>query len=98
MPQKRLKHSRKHHRPPANRQTLTLALCTEQYWDFIRVLRSDPRVRHGFITEANIAPEQQQNYMQDHWRKYFIALVNGKPAGFVGCVEGDIRICTHPDY
>ena len=29
---------------------------------------------------------------------FFIALVEDVPAGFVGCIDGDIRICTHPDF
>ena len=77
---------------------MSLSPCTEEYWEFVRVLRTDDRVRHGFITQADITPEQQRKYMQAHWQEYFIALVNGQPAGFVGSVDGDIRVCTHPDY
>jgi ribosomal protein S18 acetylase RimI-like enzyme len=58
----------------------------------------DERVAHGFIQKANITPEQQKEYMAVHWSEYFIALVDDAPAGFVGCVDGDIRICTHPDF
>jgi GNAT superfamily N-acetyltransferase len=36
--------------------------------------------------------------MQAHWQEYFIALVNGRSAGFLGSVDEDIRVCTHPDY
>ncbi len=78
--------------------SLTLSPCTEEYWEFVRVLRTDPRVLHGFIQQADITPEQQRKYMQAHWQEYFIALVNGRSAGFVGSVDGDIRVCTHPDY
>jgi RimJ/RimL family protein N-acetyltransferase len=75
-----------------------LTPCTEEYWEFVRVLRTDPRVLDGFVQQSDITPEQQRKYMQAHWHEYFIALVNGKPAGFVGSVDGDIRVCTHPDY
>ena len=62
------------------------------------MLRTDPRMLDGFIQRAEITPEQQRKYMQAHWQEYFVALVNGQPAAFVGSVDGDIRVCTHPDY
>jgi RimJ/RimL family protein N-acetyltransferase len=78
---------------------LTLSPCTEEYWEFVRLLRTDHRVRGGFIAKVDdITPEQQRRYMQAHWQEYFIGLVNGQPAGYVGSVDGDIRVCTHPDY
>jgi GNAT superfamily N-acetyltransferase len=77
---------------------IALCPCTAEYWEFVRTLRTDRRVLHGFSSQAEITPEQQKKYMQAHWQEYFIALVNGKPAGFVASVEGDIRVCTHPDY
>jgi GNAT superfamily N-acetyltransferase len=77
---------------------MKLVPCTEPYWDFVRTLRMDERVAHGFIEKANITPEQQNKYMALHWTVFFIALVDDVPGGFVGCVDGDIRICTHPDF
>ena len=81
-----------------HRHSLTLSPCTEEYWEFVRLLRTDPRVLSGFIQRSNITSEQQREYMQAHWQEYFIALVDGHPAGFVGSVDRDIRVCTHPDY
>jgi GNAT superfamily N-acetyltransferase len=77
---------------------MKLVPCTEPYWDFVRTLRMDERVAHGFIEKENITPEQQNKYMALHWTEFFIALVDDVPGGFVGCVDGDIRICTHPDF
>ena len=34
---------------------MKLVNCTEEYWEFVRVLRNDPRVQHGFIEEADIS-------------------------------------------
>jgi GNAT superfamily N-acetyltransferase len=82
----------------ASQQSLTLSPCTEEYWEFVRALRTDLRVLHGFIQQADITPEQQRKYMRAHWQEYFVALWNRRPAGFVGSVDGDIRVCTHPDY
>src|SRR2546423_832604 len=76
-------------RPAGHQQCqITLSPCTEEYWEFVRVLRTDQRVLHGFLSQAGITPEQQRTYMQAHWQQYFIALVDGQPAGFVGSVDG----------
>jgi GNAT superfamily N-acetyltransferase len=77
---------------------MKLVPCTEPYWEFVRMLRTDERVAHGFIEKADITLEQQEKYMAVHWPQFFIALIDDIPAGFVGCVDGDIRICTHPDF
>jgi ribosomal protein S18 acetylase RimI-like enzyme len=36
--------------------------------------------------------------MKNHSDLYRIAKVDGNPAGYVGVIEDDIRVCTHPDY
>ena len=77
---------------------LTLVPCTEPYWEFVRELRTDPRVADGFIQKSGITPEQQKSYMEKHWREHFICLLDGKPAGYVGSIDRDIRVCTHPDF
>jgi hypothetical protein len=58
----------------------------------------DDRVIGGFIETVPITTEQQIKYMTGNSHHYRIALVDGKPAGFVGVVNGDIRVCTHPDF
>lgn len=77
---------------------MRLVPCTPAYWEFVRTLRTDPRTSHGFIQQVEITTEQQEKYMAGHWHEYFIALVNNEPAGFVGNVDDDIRVCTHPDF
>ena len=72
-----------------------------EYYDFIRVLRSDPRVQAGFIkqrSKSDITPEEQNKYMSKYSDKYVVALYNGEPAGFAGSLDRDIRVCVHPDY
>ena len=69
-----------------------------QFYEFIRVLRNDERVKHGFIEQALITREQQTEYMAVHADQYVVALYDGDPAGYAGSVDGDIRVCTHPDY
>lgn len=72
--------------------------CLPQYWDFVRKLRMDERVAYGFIEKAYITIEQQINYMSKHWQEYFICLIDQEPVGFVGSVDGDIRVCTSPEF
>ena len=72
--------------------------CTPQYWDFIRKLRNDKRVQEGFVEIGEISPEQQVEYMKVNSANYRIALINGSPAGYIGVLKDDIRVCTHPIY
>jgi L-amino acid N-acyltransferase YncA len=63
------------------------------------MLRTDPRVMGGFIEQRAISTDEQIDYMKDHWHEYFIAIKDHRdPCGFVGVIDGDIRVCTHPDY
>jgi L-amino acid N-acyltransferase YncA len=77
---------------------MELVECTEQYWEFVRELRMDERVIDGFLKTTPITKEQQANYMSSNSQHYRIALVNRKPAGYVGVLNDDIRVCTHPDF
>jgi hypothetical protein len=72
--------------------------CTKEYWEFVRQLRMDERVIDGFLQTTPITKEQQERYMVDNSKYYRIALVNRKPAGYVGVLDDDIRVCTHPDF
>jgi GNAT superfamily N-acetyltransferase len=77
----------------------SLVPCASDYWEFVRMLRTDPRVMGGFIEQRAISTDEQIDYMKDHWHEYFIALKDQRdPCGFVGVIDGDIRVCTHPDY
>lgn len=69
-----------------------------KYYDFIRLLRSDPRVQDGFIEVVDITKDQQRRYMEKHHGQYIVALFDDKPAGFAGSINNDIRVCVHPDY
>lgn len=77
---------------------MELVKCSEEYWEFVRTLRLDERVIGGFIETSFITEEQQKRYMNTYHTCYRIALVDGKPAGFVGVIDDDIRVCTHPDF
>ena len=77
---------------------MELVQCTQQYWEFVRELRMDERVISGFIETIPITTEQQTAYMSSNAQYYRIALVDGKPAGYVGVIKDDIRVCTHPEF
>lgn len=69
-----------------------------KYWEFIRNLRNDERIKFSFIQQEYITKEQQTKYMKKHGDNYFICLDDGNPAGFIGQIDGDIRIATHPNF
>jgi ribosomal protein S18 acetylase RimI-like enzyme len=77
---------------------MELVNCSEPYWEFVRELRMDERVIDGFLQTHPITKEQQAKYMSNNSQYYRVALVDGKPAGYVGVIEDDIRVCTHPDF
>ena len=58
----------------------------------------DGRVVDGFLETTPITEEQQTKYMTNNYQHYRIALVDGQPAGYVGVLNDDIRVCTHPDF
>jgi RimJ/RimL family protein N-acetyltransferase len=78
---------------------LQLVNCTEEYWEFVRQLRTNPINQEGFFTVANITPEQQKEFMIHNWSKYKICLANNEPAGYVGLLHGhEITYCVHPNF
>jgi GNAT superfamily N-acetyltransferase len=69
-----------------------------EYWEFIRKLRNHEDVKIGFIQQENITQFQHRMHMMLHEECYYICLVEGEPAGYVGVIERDIRVATHPDF
>tara|TARA_R110000824_G_scaffold279892_1_gene467989 strand:+ start:510 stop:890 length:381 start_codon:yes stop_codon:yes gene_type:complete len=70
----------------------------EKHWEFIRQLRNDERVKGGFIQQDHIAQENHSKYMEKYGKNFYICLIEGRPAGYVGVIDRDIRVATHPDY
>jgi ribosomal protein S18 acetylase RimI-like enzyme len=68
------------------------------YWEFIRNLRNMVGVRQGFVKQHLITQEQQQNYMSKFNDCYYICLLGEQPCGYVGVIDDDIRVATHPDF
>ena len=70
----------------------------KEYWEFIRNLRNHPDVKTGFVFQDHITESQQKAYMSKYGDCFYICLVGEKPAGYVGVIENDIRVATHPDF
>jgi RimJ/RimL family protein N-acetyltransferase len=68
-----------------------------KYYEFIRLLRNDPRVKGGFIQNSEITVEQQIEYMKNYGECYIIALGDGEPVGYAGSIDRDIRVCVKPE-
>ena len=77
---------------------MDLISIVPEYYEFVRLLRLDDRVRNSFLDDAYITSEEQQTYMKKHADNYYICLLYDGPAGYVGVIDDDIRICTHPDF
>ena len=77
---------------------MVIVECSKEYWEFVRKLRMDGRVVDGFLETTPITEEQQTKYMTNNSQYYRIVLVDGQPAGYVGVLNDDIRVCTHPDF
>ncbi len=69
----------------------------KKYFDFIRKLRNANH-NDGFTEQVNITEEQQSKYMEKYESNYFICLDGNDPVGFIGQINGDIRVATLPEY
>jgi len=77
--------------------SLKLVKNDPQYWEFIRKLRNMDGVRQGFVQQSEIDPVDQARYMLKYNDNFWICLDNRTPVGYVGVIDNDIRVATHPD-
>ena len=71
---------------------------TKKYWEFIRNLRNHDDVKTGFIQQENITQFQHKMHMMLREECYYICVIEEEPAGYVGVIDRDIRVATHPDF
>lgn len=76
--------------------SLVLVNNDKKYYEFIRILRTHKDNVNGFLEQTEITEQQQNDYMSKYCQNYYIALENDIPVGWIGAVEGDIRICVDP--
>ena len=70
----------------------------EEYWEFIRKLRNLDSIKTGFIKQENISSKTQLEYMKENGHNFWICLDDLEPVGYVGIINDDIRVATHPDH
>ena len=75
---------------------LKLVDCSRQYWDFVMELRNG--LREGFVCQDLIEKEDHYKYMEKYSDHYYICLEGETPVGWVGSIDQDIRVATHPDH
>ena len=78
--------------------TLILTKNEKKYWDFIRALRSNKSVENGFINKVQISKKEQEIYMNKYNDNYYVCLNKQIPCGYIGEINGDIRLCTSPEF
>jgi len=69
-----------------------------KFWEFIRNLRNMDGVKEGFVEQRPITDIEQAEYMLRYNNNYWVCLVDKMPAGYVGIINDDIRVATHPDF
>ena len=70
----------------------------EEYWEFIRELRNMDGVRQGFIQQEHISKDSHHRYMKENCNFFYICLDKGSPIGYIGVIDYDIRVATHPQH
>ena len=77
---------------------LRMEECSQEYWEFVRLLRMNAAVKDGFVEDAKISAEDQIQYMKNHALAYRVCLYDQVPCGYIGVVENDLRICVSPEF
>jgi len=69
-----------------------------EYWEFIREVRNNYIIQKGFVEEVYITTRQQIEYMGRYNDCYYICLHKKDPIGFIGEINGDIRLAVIVEY
>ena len=80
---------------------MELVECTNQYWEFVRTLRIDPRVIGGFINQSYISKNDQKKFMKKKSKFFRICIIDKKPVGYIGLIgvnKDEITLCVDPFY
>jgi len=75
---------------------MELVKNSPKYWNFIRQLRNG--AKEGFIQQQHITKIQQAEHMLKYNNNYWVCVIDEKPVGYVGVIENDIRVATHPEH
>ena len=69
-----------------------------KHWEFIRNLRNMNGVQQGFIEQNPIDEIQHATYMLKYNNNFWICVDNDEPMGYIGTIDNDIRVATHPNF
>jgi ribosomal protein S18 acetylase RimI-like enzyme len=75
---------------------MELVKNSPKYWNFIRQLRNG--AKEGFIQQQHITKIQQAEHMLKYNNNYWVCVIDEKPVGYVGVIDNDIRVATHPEH
>lgn len=75
---------------------MELVKCDKKYWDFVLSLRN--QMKDSFGNRCIISLNDHTRFMELNSINYRIAIIENKPVGFVGHVDGDIRFAISIDY
>jgi RimJ/RimL family protein N-acetyltransferase len=78
--------------------TRTLIKNNPDYWEFIRNIRNDSRIKIGFIRQRHICKAEHIDFMRGNGHYFYICLDKAQPVGYIGVINRDIRVATHPDH
>jgi RimJ/RimL family protein N-acetyltransferase len=70
----------------------------EEYWEFIRELRNMDGVRQGFVQQEYISKDSHHRYMKENCNFFYICVDNSVLMGYIGVIDCDIRVATHPQH
>ena len=78
---------------------IELVECRPEYWEFVRLLRSDSKNQEGFFSIVKINSQQQKIYMELNSHRYKICLLNGIPVGYVGVIgDSEVTYCVDSEH
>ena len=69
---------------------LKLVECKREHWEFLRGLRNS--LKEGFVCQSEVPEEEHERFMGKNEKSYKVCLGDGEPVGFVGVINGDVRV------
>ena len=82
----------------AFRDGLSLVPASTDNSLFILALRNDPILKSGFIQQDEISLSDHEEYMSVNLNNYYVCLLHGKPIGYIGIIDNDIRVAVATEF
>lgn len=80
---------------------MELVNCSKKYWNFVRMLRTDPKLIKFFLDQSPITKSQQYIYMEKYNKFFMICLENKVPLGYIGLIgekKNEITLCVSSEH